>query len=125
MVQETRVNTLTKNTGWIYVGKIGTQILALVTAILVIKKLDIDMYGTYNLLLKFIILYNVFSFSPVSSVYSRYIPELISHNNHKKFTKLVFTGLGLVALSTTILTFLLLIFRDSLSTILNIPNFES
>ena len=57
MGQPSKISTLTKNTAWVYIGKIGTQILALITSILVIKKLDVDVYGTYSLLIKFIIIY--------------------------------------------------------------------
>ena len=125
MAQDSRVSTLTKNTAWIYIGKIGTQVLAFITAILVLKKLEIDMYGTYNLLLKFIVLYNVFSLSPISSVFNRYIPELVSNNESKKLSKLILIGLSLIIVSISIITVLILGFSKDLSGFLNIPDFDS
>ncbi len=123
MTQKSKINTFTKNTAWIYLGKIGSQILAFITAVLVIKKLDVDMYGTYNLLLKFIILFNVFSLSPIGSVFNRYIPELISNNENRRLTKLIFTGISLIVISAIAIATIMLNFSDILSGFLNIPSF--
>jgi len=43
---------LVKNTAWIYAGKPATQLFGIIATILVIRKLAVDVYGTYNFLLK-------------------------------------------------------------------------
>lgn len=41
-------NTLVNNAKWIYVSKIATQLFSVITTILVIRKLSVDVFGTFN-----------------------------------------------------------------------------
>jgi O-antigen/teichoic acid export membrane protein len=125
MSQSSKISTLTKNTAWVYIGKIGTQILAFITAVLVIRNLDVDVYGTYSLLLKFIIVFNVFSFSPVGNIFNRYIPELLMSNDTTRFKRLLYMGFVLILASGFVITMLLFNFSKPISDFLNIDGFDS
>ncbi len=57
MAEETsRAKILVKNTAWIYVGKLFTQLFGVIATILVIRKLSVDVFGTYNFLIKILLI---------------------------------------------------------------------
>jgi len=124
-MEVSNVNKLVKSTVWVYIGKIGIQILSFITSILVIRKLNIEMYGTYQLLLNIIFLFNVFSASPVINIFTRYIPELLNTHNHKKIWRLIRVGSSIVGFVTSILVLLIHLFRDQFADFLNVPDFSN
>ena len=75
--ENSRAKILVKNTTWIYVGKLFTQLFGVIATILVIRKLAVDVFGTYNFLIKILLIYFVFALSPVMNLFNRYIPELL------------------------------------------------
>ncbi len=87
---DSKAKTLIHNTKWIYISKIVTQILGLVATVLVIRKLSVDIFGTYNILLNSFIVFQIFAVSSVSNIFNRYIPELIANKEYRKFRKFVF-----------------------------------
>jgi len=125
MHQTSKIKILTKNTIWVYIGQIGMQILAFVTAVLVIRKLDVEMYGVYNLLLKFIVIYNVLSESPVASVFNRYIPEMAENRDGHRIRKLIAAGTSLVVITAILISMLIFRYSDKISDFLNITNFDA
>ena len=104
MEEQSNISILVKNTGWVYIGKILTQLFALVTTVLVIRKLDIDVYGTYNFLLRVLIFFNVLSVSPVMSVLNRYIPEFLQRKDRNRYTRLVLISILLLISSSAIIS---------------------
>ncbi len=125
MEASSSVNKLVKSTVWVYVGKIGIQLLSLITSVLVIRKLDVEMYGTYQLLLNVLFIFNVFSASPIINIFTRYIPELLNTHNNKKIWRLISLGTSIVAFVTTILLLIIYLFKDKFADFLNVPDFSS
>jgi len=125
MPKSSKTKILIKNTGWVYIGKIGTQLLALITTILVIRKLDVDIYGTYNILLKTIVFFNIFSFSPIGTVFDRYVPELVLYSDRQKLVRLIGVGMFFVVGTSLIIAVILSIFSDAFSSFFNITSFDN
>lgn len=67
---------LVQNTSWVYAAKIVTQILGLVALVLVIRKIDVEVFGRFNLFISLFRLFGIFSVSPPIGVFRRYIPQL-------------------------------------------------
>jgi O-antigen/teichoic acid export membrane protein len=95
-----------------------------VTTILVIRKLDVEMYGTYNLLLKFIVIYNIFSESPISTVFNRYIPELVDNRDGARLRKLIITGLVITVVSVLGISIPLYVLGDWIAGFFNMAQFR-
>lgn len=124
-MEASSVNKLVKSTAWVYIGKIGIQLLSFVTSILVIRKLDVEMYGTYQLLLNILFIFNVFSASPIINIFTRYIPELLNTNNHKKIWRLLRLGTNIVAFVTAALILIIYTFKEQFADFLNVPDFSN
>jgi len=77
-------NTLVNNTKWIYVSKIATQLFSVITTILVIRKLSVDVFGTFNLFQTSFVVFQLFTLSWIISVFNRYIPEIEGAGNATK-----------------------------------------
>jgi O-antigen/teichoic acid export membrane protein len=67
---------LVRNTSWIYAAKIVTQVLGVVALVLVIRKIDVEIFGRFNLFLSLFMLFGIFAVSPSIGVFRRYIPQL-------------------------------------------------
>lgn len=115
---------LVQNTKWIYISKIATQILNLISVVLVIRKLDVNVFGTYSLLLNSFVVFQVFALSSIQNVFNRYIPELIANNEYLKFKKLIRSGFFFSSLFFTLLILLLYLNKDTFASFFNIENFD-
>jgi len=93
--ETSRAKILVKNTAWIYVGKLFTQLFGVIATILVIRKLAVDVFGTYNFLIKILLIYFVFALSPVMNLFNRYIPELLQLKDFRRTKKLIRIGIFL------------------------------
>ena len=121
---DSKAKTLIHNTKWIYISKIVTQILGLVATVLVIRKLSVDIFGTYNILLNSFIVFQIFAVSSVSNIFNRYIPELIANKEYRKFRKFILTSFGF---STVLLSFLIIslhFYKDLFASFFNIEDFS-
>ena len=123
MAEETsRAKILVKNTAWIYIGKLFTQLFGVIATILVIRKLSVDVFGTYNFLIKILLIYFVFSLSPVLNLFNRYIPELLQLKDFRRVKKLIKVGISLAGSCAIIISFLIFFLSDTFSNLFNIEN---
>ena len=123
MAEETsRAKILVKNTAWIYVGKLFTQLFGVIATILVIRKLAVDVFGTYNFLIKILLIYFVFALSPVMNLFNRYIPELLQLKDFRRTKKLIRIGIFLAGSGAIIISFLIFFLSETFSNLFNIEN---
>lgn len=122
---ESNAKILINNSAWMYLAKITSQLLMLVATVLVINKLAIDVFGTYNLLLNSFVVFQILALSAVVNVFNRYIPELISNKEYKKLKKFIKGGFLLSSCLFLILTLLLFSFKEEFASFFKIPSFES
>lgn len=78
-----------KNTFWVYLTKIITQIVALIVNIFVIVELDVEVYGEYNFIFNAVLIISMFSLGGINSVLNRYLPEFLAHEDHYRIIKLI------------------------------------
>ncbi len=124
MQESSKVNTLVKNTSWVYVNKVFFSILQVIVTILVIRKLDIDIYGTFNFLIASFFIFQIFAASQVASVFDRYIPELIKNKDYRRFKKLVTYGIFIAIFGLSVLIILLYVFQKPFADLFNFTDFE-
>ncbi len=124
MEESSKVNTLVKNTGWIYVNKVVFAILQFIVTILVIRKLEVEVYGTFNFLIGSFFIFQIFAASQVTAVFDRYIPELIKNKDYLRFRKLLVLGAILALVSLGILLTALQFFHEPFGSAFNINNFS-
>lgn len=124
MEGSSKINTLVKNTGWIYINKVVFTILQFIVTILVIRKLEVEVYGTFNFLIGSFFIFQIFAASQVTAVFDRYIPELIKNKDYLRFRKLLVWGAGLALVSLAILLVALQIFQEPFGKAFNIEHFS-
>lgn len=123
MNEETsRAKILVKNTAWIYIGKLFTQVFGVIATILVIRKLSVDVFGTYSFLIKILLIYFVFALSPVLNLFNRYIPELLQLKDFRRAKKLIKVGVSLAGSVGIIISFLIFFLSEPFSNLFNIEN---
>jgi len=120
--ETSRAKILVKNTAWIYVGKLFTQLFGVIATILVIRKLAVDVFGTYNFLIKILLIYFVFALSPVMNLFNRYIPELLQLKDFRRTKKLIRIGIFLAGSCAIIISFLIFFLSETFSNLFNIEN---
>lgn len=120
-----RTTTLVKNTGWTYVAKIATQIFSLLVAILVIRKLDVAMFGTFSLLIGTKVIIDILATIPFTAIYTRYIPELSQSKNFFQIWQLAKRGFLLGLSAGLVLIFLFSLFREPFANLFKIPDFNN
>ncbi len=124
MQENSKVNILIKNTSWVYINKVFFSILQVIVTILVIRKLDIDIYGTFNFLIASFFIFQIFAASQVASVFDRYIPELIKNKDYRRFKKLVTYGVVIAIFGLSALLILLYLFQKPFADLFNFMDFE-
>lgn len=122
---ESKANILITNTKWIYISKLFSQLFGLISTILVIRQLEVDIFGTYNLLLSSFVVFEILALSAVSNVFNRYIPELIANKEHHKLNRFLKGGIAYSFLLFSFLVVLLYFLRDSFSSFFNIDHFNT
>jgi O-antigen/teichoic acid export membrane protein len=120
--ETSRAKILVKNTAWIYVGKLFTQLFGVIATILVIRKLAVDVFGTYNFLIKILLIYFVFALSPIMNLFNRYIPELLQLKDFRRVKKLIRVGISLAGSAAIVISFLIFFLSDTFSNLFNIEN---
>lgn len=106
-------------------SKITTQIFGFIITILVIRKLAVVTYGTYNFLISSLVVFNLFAVSPINSIFNRYIPELIQNKEYTKLKKIIFYGLTLSVFIFALILIGIYSLRNPFGNFFHIPNFES
>ena len=124
MKNDSKAHLLVKNTSWIYIGKIISQILGLVVTIFVIRKLSVSVYGTFNFLVASVFIFSIFGLSPLVSVLNRYIPEFVANNDYIKLKKLILSSFFLSLIVLIILIILLITFKNFYGSFFHIKDFD-
>ena len=87
-----------------YIGKLFTQLFGVIATILVIRKY---VFGTYNFLIKILLIYFVFALSPVLNLFNRYMTELLQLKDFRRTKKLIRIGISLSASCAVVMSFLI------------------
>ena len=116
---------LINNTLWVYAGKVITQVLGLVATVLVIRKLPVEMYGTYTFLFGLFFVYQLFVTSPIKNVLLRYVPELYEKGASFIVRKLVIYSQVFAMGFIAVFSFLLYLFKNEFSGFFHIESFDT
>ncbi|NJM15195.1 MAG: oligosaccharide flippase family protein [Bacteroidales bacterium] len=112
------------NTGWVYIGKVLSQLFSIIAVILVIRKIPVEIYGNFNFLLTGIVIFNIIAASPVVNVFNRFLPEIIENKEYSKLSKIIWVGFIVSSVAAALLFVPLYVFKDSFASFFNIPNFN-
>lgn len=113
-----------ENSTWMYISKILNQLFLFMSTVLVIRKLPVDIFGTFNLLLNTFVVFEIFALSSISAVIKRYIPELINSKDYMKIRKLIRYSVIFSLCIFAILFFFLILYKSSFSSFFKIENFN-
>lgn len=113
------------NTQWLYVSKIAAKLLGLISIVLVIRQLDVDIFGTYNLLLTSFVVFEILALAAVNQVFQRFIPDFIANKEFKKFRKLVTKGVIFSTGGFFLILASLYVLKDPFASFFNIDTFEA
>jgi O-antigen/teichoic acid export membrane protein len=116
---------LIKNTFWIYLSKIITQIFALIINVYVILKLDVNIYGEFNFVLQTVIIISMFSLGSVNSVFNRYIPEFVNNIDYQRIEQLIKAGFFISSCIFIVLFILIFSLEKQFVSFFNLNDFES
>ncbi|MBN2143877.1 MAG: lipopolysaccharide biosynthesis protein [Candidatus Aureabacteria bacterium] len=117
-----RARIFIENTFWIYVSKIVTQVMTLITTVLVINKLAVEIYGEFNFFLSSLLVCQSLTLNPLIHVINRYVPELSGYHELQKIKKLLLRGLVLTLLSFGCLAFFIVYFRYQVAVFFHLPS---
>lgn len=120
-----RKKILIENTIWVYLAKIVTQLVGLLASVLVLRQLDVDIYGTYVFLFGLFTAYQLLIISPLKHVLIRFIPELRYRVRPSSLGKLILSYMLLALAMVAALTILAILFKDALAVFFNISSFHS
>ena len=107
-----------------YGGKIITQVLGLVATILVIRKLPVELYGTYTFLFGLFFVYQLFITSPIKNVLLRYVPELSAAGATSIIYKLIVYSQVFAIILISVFSLLLFQFKTEFTHFFHIKNFD-
>lgn len=117
-------SSIVNNTKWVYIAKIFAQIFNFISVILVVRNIEVSVFGTYNLLLNTFFIFQILGLSAIINIFNRYIPEIIQHQKKKQLLKLVNTGYKISILLLILLIIALVLIQDIFARIFNIDNFN-
>jgi len=121
---KSNAHILIKNTGWVYFGKLVSQVLGLIASILVIRKLDVDVYGTFSFLLGLFSVFQLFILSPVKDLLNRFIPELSMNNHMNALKRLAIYSTIISIILTGLMLACFAIFQGPIAKFFNINQFD-
>jgi O-antigen/teichoic acid export membrane protein len=124
MQKKNIANVLAENTFWVYGGKIITQLFGFIVTIFVIKKLSVDVYGTFNFLVASYALFKIIGIASFTSVFDRFIPEFVKNNDYVKLKKLIVLVIIISSIVLTCLIILMGVFQESYGKLFKIDNFS-
>ncbi|MBS2099104.1 oligosaccharide flippase family protein [Carboxylicivirga linearis] len=120
-----RKQILVENTLWVYLAKIVMQLISLIASVLVLRQLDVDVYGTYVFLFGLFTAYQLLITSPLKHVLTRFVPELRNKVAPSSLLKLVMMYVVIALVMVIVLTGLGVAFKDSLSQLFNIDTLDA
>jgi len=105
-----------------YLGRFGAQLIGLLVAIYVIRRLPVEDFGRYSVLVSMLMYVSVLTSLGMNNVLQRYIPELSTHKQFREINRLVCLAvIGRLILST-IAVGVLMVLSEPLGNFLNISN---
>ncbi|WP_430809898.1 MULTISPECIES: lipopolysaccharide biosynthesis protein [unclassified Carboxylicivirga] len=116
---------LLENTIWLYMAKLIVQALGMLASILVLRKLEVNVYGTYVLLFGLFAIFQLLVTSPLKHVFLRFIPGLKEKSASGAIGKLLRIAVGIALLLVVIMLVSVLAFQVQLAAFFNIPDFGS
>lgn len=122
---KSNVSVVYSNTKWVMIGKFITQFISLIALVFVIRKLEVDIFGTFNFLLTVFLLFQVFGLSPFTAVIKRYVPELLQVGDYRgiqfflKYVYLISTAIFFL------LAFIIYIYSHELGEFFNITSLNN
>jgi len=120
-----RKKILVENTMWVYLAKIVMQLISLVASVLVLRQLDVDVYGTYVFLFVLFTAYQLLITSPLKHVLIRFVPELKNKVASSSLLKLVMMYVIIALVMVITLTVLGVVLEDYLSQLFNINTLDA
>ncbi len=114
-----------ENSLFMLAQKFITPFLNLFITIYIIRKVSVEHYGIYGILITlmdYLILLSAFG---LPSIYQRFFPEFLSNRQEEKVSILVKKGLRLSFISSLILTFTVFVFSQEIGALLKISNFKN
>lgn len=114
-----------ENSQYIYLGTIVSEIFSFIVSILVIRKLSVETFGTFNFLIASFFVFRVIGISSISSLFNRYIPELVEKKDFKRLRRFIKIILFLSMVILGILIFLLLLTQNIYANFFKIENFTN
>lgn len=119
-----KTQKLIKNSFWIIIQKASTLIISFITGIIVIRKLSVEDFGYFSILLATFNVFLMLSLSGVNQVINRYIPEFDEKNDIWGARKLLKICI-VIALSIFIIIQLsFFIFNEQIANFFNFKNFN-
>ncbi len=115
---------LLENTMWVYVAKIVTQAIGLLASVLVLRQLEVDVYGTYVFLFGLFVGFQLLIISPLKQVLLRFIPELRPKISGQNMLVLLLQIMLLALTMVVTLTIFFFLNRDYIATLFNIESFD-
>ena len=104
------------------IGKVFTQLLGLIALVFVLRKIDVDIFGTFSFLITTFLFFNIFGLSPFVATIRRYIPEMLSQSDFRGIRKFVAWTVIFSFAVFLILSIIFYIFRNELGDFFNIPS---
>ena len=117
-------SSIVKNTKWVYIAKIFAQVFNFISVILVVRNIEVSVFGTYNLLLNTFFIFQILGLSAIINIFNRYIPEIVEHQRKKQLLRLVNTGYKIAFLLLVVLVIALVLFQDAFVEVFKVENFN-
>ncbi|RMH70491.1 MAG: hypothetical protein D6675_09370 [Gemmatimonadetes bacterium] len=124
MKSSSRLQVFIHNTQWVYLGKAGAQLFGMITLVLVIRKLDVALYGTFNFIQNLFILFSILAVGAIVNVFHRYIPELIQNGEYGKLNRMLWLGATVSMSGTLVILGLLYRWHEPFAAFFNVPQFH-
>ncbi|MFZ2656273.1 MAG: oligosaccharide flippase family protein, partial [Victivallales bacterium] len=120
-----KAKILLKNTFWIYLNKLVAEVLQVVVTILIIRKLSVDDFGSFNFLVANVMIFSLCGTSAVCTVFNRYIPELFEKKAKRELIALINYGAIVSVAVVGLICVLFYIFKGPLSDFLHMKAMET
>ncbi|MCU4166438.1 lipopolysaccharide biosynthesis protein [Carboxylicivirga caseinilyticus] len=120
-----RKQILLENTLWVYLAKIVTQLISLVASVMVLRQLDVDVYGMYVFLFGLFTAYQLVIVSPLKHVLLRFVPELKNTISSSSLLRLIAIYVAIALVMVVVLTIVGFVFKDFIIQIFNVETFDN
>lgn len=121
--QDSLNSLIYKNSIYLLIAKLTVPILSFLISIYIVRKLSVNEYGIYNLLIAVMGFIGLFSSMGLSSVFYRFIPEFKKNNQLANIKALVNKGLLYRFVVSSALILIMVLFADKLAGFFKIPNY--